>query len=159
MVNVRNIRVEDWDNLKDMLQDLVKERPPVALELEPLINKGDEWIAQFPRGDLGKFLVAEHKGKIIGFCYLAVPHFYKPMCYIGIAVRKAYRKKDIGTQLFYEAASWAVSKHLQYIIADVWDWNTNSVRFFTGLRFVERDSFQEKFKGEESTKIRLVKKL
>lgn len=159
MVKIREIKVEDWEELKDLLEDLVEEKPPVALELEPLIQKGKQWIAQFPRGELGHFIVAEEKGKIIGFCYLAVPQFYKPIAYIGISVRKKYRHHDIGSQMFYEVASWAASERLQYIIADVWHWNLKSLKFFESLGFVEKERFKAKFKGEEQEKVRLVKKV
>jgi N-acetylglutamate synthase-like GNAT family acetyltransferase len=114
MVKIRKIKVSDWEKLKEMLIDLVEEKPPVALELEPLIHKGNQWITQFPKENLGIFLVAEKDGKIVGFCYLAVPQYYKPIAYIGVAVDKKHRHFHIGSQLFYEVASWAVSEHLQY---------------------------------------------
>jgi RimJ/RimL family protein N-acetyltransferase len=159
MVKIRKVNISDWDNLRGLLEYLVNERPPVALELEPLIHKGEDWIRQFPRGKLGYFVVAEDKDKIIGFCYLAVPQFYKPIAYIGVAVVKSERHRDIGTMLFYEVASWAAVEHLQYIFADIWEWNVSSIRFFEKLGFVEKERFKDKFKDEEKDKVRLVKRL
>jgi RimJ/RimL family protein N-acetyltransferase len=157
MVKIREVNISDWDDLRGLLQYLVHEKPPVALELEPLLQKGEDWIRQFPKGNLGYFVVAEDKGKIIGFGYLAVPQFYKPVAYIGIAVAKSERHHDVGTMLFYEVASWAASVHLQYILADVWEWNISSIKFFEKLGFVEKERFKSKFKGEEKDKVRLVK--
>jgi RimJ/RimL family protein N-acetyltransferase len=159
MVKIREVKVSDWDDLRGLLEYLVHEKPPVALELEPLLQKGDEWLRQFPKGKLGYFVVAEKKGVIVGFCYLAVPQFYRPVAYIGMAVAKSERKQDIGSMLFYEVASWAAMMRLQYIIADIWHWNTSSNKFFAKLGFVEKERFQGKFKGEEKEKVRLVKKL
>jgi RimJ/RimL family protein N-acetyltransferase len=159
MVKIREVNISDWDDLRGLLEYLVHERPPVALELEPLLQKGDEWIRQFPRGKLGFFVVAEYKGKIIGFCYLATPQYYKPVAYIGIAVAKSERRSNVGSMLFYEVASWAATMCLQYIIADIWHWNVKSIRFFENLGFVKKELFKDKFKGEEQDKVRLVRNL
>jgi RimJ/RimL family protein N-acetyltransferase len=159
MVRIREVNGSDWNKLKDLLRDLVEEKPPVALELEPLIMKGKEWLEQFPKGNLGHFLVAEDKGKIVAFCYVAVPKFYQPIAYVGICVRKRYRHHDLGTKMFYEAALWAAGENLEYIIADVWNWNEGSIRFFTKLGFTKKTEFKDKFKGKLETKIRLVKKI
>jgi RimJ/RimL family protein N-acetyltransferase len=159
MVKIREVRISDWDDLRGLLEYLVHEKPPVALELEPLLQKGDDWIRQFPKGKLGYFVVAVDKDKIIGFCYLAVPQFYRPIAYIGLAVAKSERHRDIGTMLFYEVASWAASERLQYILADVWGWNFGSIKFFEKLGFYKKERFKSKFRGEEQDKIRLVKKL
>lgn len=158
-MKIRQIRVEDAEGFKNLLSSLVNESPPVALELEPLIMKGREWIASFPSGEQGYFIVAEDKGRIIGFCYLAVPKFFNPVAYIGIAVAKEYRQKDIGSTMFYHVAEWAAAQHLQYIIADIWSWNLKSLKFFEKLGFVEKTRFKDKFKGSEKEKVRLVKKL
>jgi RimJ/RimL family protein N-acetyltransferase len=159
MTKIREVKLDDWDRLKDLLTSLIQEKPPVALELEPLIMKGDEWIKQFPRGNLGYFVVALEGRHIVGFCYLAVPSYYKPTAYIGVGIEKKQRRHGLATQLFYEVAQWAVSKKLQYIIADIWSWNARSNKFFSHLGFVERSRFEEKFKGEEKVKVRLVKEL
>jgi RimJ/RimL family protein N-acetyltransferase len=159
MVKIREVNISDWDDLRGLLEYLVHERPPVALELEPLLQKGEEWIRQFPKGNLGYFVVAETKGTIVGFCYVAVPQFYKPVAYIGIAVAKSHRGNDIGSMLFYEVASWAAIARLQYLIADIWNWNHKSLKFFEKLGFVEKEKFSAKFKGKDEDKIRLVKKL
>jgi RimJ/RimL family protein N-acetyltransferase len=159
MIKIRKVSVDDWDDLKELLTDLVNEKPPVALELEPLIMKGPQWIEQFPRGNLGYFVVVHEDDNIMGFCYVAVPTYYKPVAYIGIGVAKGYRRHGLASQLFYEVAQWAVSKQIQYLIADVWSWNLRSMKFFEQLGFVERSQFKEKFKGEEKTKIRMVKEI
>ena len=159
MIKIREITVEDTEKLRALLTDLVNENPPVALELEPLIMKGREWIARFPTGESGHFIVAEINNKIIAFCYLAVPKFYKPIAYIGIAVAKDYRRNDIGSQLFYHVAEWASAQHLEYLVADVWSWNFKSLKFFESLGFIEKTRFKDKFKGKEHEKIRLVKKI
>ena len=159
MVKIREVKVSDWEKLRDLLDDLVHEKPPVALELEPLIMKGKQWIEQFPKGKLGYFVVAEEKGKIIGFCYVAVPKFYQPIAYIGISVAKKYRHHDIGTKMFYEVALWAAGEHVEYLIADIWNWNAGSIKFFEKLGFVEKTQFKDKFKGKLEVKIRLVKKI
>jgi RimJ/RimL family protein N-acetyltransferase len=159
MVKIREVKVSDWEKLQNLLYDLVNEEPPVALELQPLIMKGKQWIAQFPKGNLGYFLIAEEDECIVAFCYVAVPQYYKPIAFIGIAVQKSHRHLELGSQMFYEVASWAVSEHLQYLVADIWDWNFKSVKFFEKLGFEEKERFTEKFKGEERQKIRVVKKL
>lgn len=159
MIKLREVTVEDTEQLRDLLIRLVNEKPPVAVELEPLIMKGRRWIASFPTGETGHFIVAEVNNNIIGFCYLAVPKFYKPVAYIGIAVAKEYRRKDVGSRMFYHIAEWAVAQHLQYIIADVWSWNLKSLKFFEKLGFVEKTRFKDRFKGAEAEKVRLVKKI
>jgi RimJ/RimL family protein N-acetyltransferase len=177
-MNIREAKVEDWEQLKKLLIDLTNEDPPVAIELEPLIMKGRNWLAEFPKGKSGFFSVAEvkkekdstllisednkdskEKAKIIGFCYLAVPKFYNPVAYIGIALDKDQRRRDIGTEMFYHVAGWAAAENLSYIIADVWSWNSNSIKFFKTLGFVEKQKFEDKFKGKIKLKVRLVKKL
>ena len=159
MITIREITLNDTEQLKALLTRLVHEKPPVALELEPLIMKGKEWIAQFPTGELGHFIVAEDNKHIIGFCYLAVPVFYKPMAYIGIAIDKDYRTKEIGSRMFYHVAEWALQNQLMYIIADTWHWNFKALKFFEKLGFVEKSRFTDKFKGTEEEKVRLVKRL
>jgi RimJ/RimL family protein N-acetyltransferase len=158
-MNIRKARPEDWEELKVMLRELVAEEPPVALELEPLIDKQGNWIANFPKGNLGFFTVAEFEGKIVGFCYLAVQKFYSPVAYIGIALNKEFRRKNLGSEMFYHVAGWASAEKLQYIVADIWVWNTNSIKFFKNLGFEEKSIFKDKFKGEEKDKARLVKKV
>jgi RimJ/RimL family protein N-acetyltransferase len=159
MVKIRTVRISDWDNLRGLLEYLVHEKPPVALELEALLHKGEDWIRLFPKGKLGYFVVAEEGDTIVGFCYLAVPQFYKPIAYIGIAVAKSHRRCDVGTMLFYEVASWAATERLQYLFADIWVWNDTSIHFFEKLGFVEKEKFMANFKGEEKEKIRLIKKM
>jgi RimJ/RimL family protein N-acetyltransferase len=158
-MNIRPVKVKDWDKLVDLLQELVAEDPPVAIELEPLINKGDRWISQFPSGKLGYFVVVEQGTKIIGFCYIAVPTYYRPIAYIGLAIEAEHRGENLGSQLFYEVASWAASKEIQYIIADVWSWNHKSIRFFSHLGFIEKSRFEDKFKGEIKDKVRMVRSI
>jgi len=159
MIKIRKADVDDWEKMRELLKKIVNEVPPVALELEPLIMKSKEWIAQFPTQEQGYFVIAEINNKIVGFCYLAVPKFYKPVAYIGIAVEKEYRKKEIGSQLFYHVVEWASSQHLDYIIADVWSWNFKSLKFFEKLGFIEKTKFKDKFRGAEQEKVRLVKKI
>jgi RimJ/RimL family protein N-acetyltransferase len=158
-MNIREAKISDWDQLRALLIKLTSEEPPVALELEPLVMKGKNWLAEFPKGKSGFFSVAEEKGEIIGFCYLAVPKFYNPVAYIGVALAKEYRKKDIGTELFYHVTGWAAAENLTYIIADIWSWNKGSIKFFESLEFVEKQKFEDKFKGELKEKVRLVKKI
>jgi RimJ/RimL family protein N-acetyltransferase len=159
MIKLREIHISDWDNLKELLIDLVNEEPPVALELEPLIMKGPEWIRMFPKGDLGYFVVATNNKKVVGFCYVAVPVYYRPVAFIGIGVSKNFRRDGVGSQMFYEVAQWAVKEHLQYLLADIWSWNQSSISFFEHLGFVERERYPEKFKDKESSKVRMVKKI
>jgi len=156
---IRSVKTSDWEKLKNLLIELVHEKPPVALELEPLIMKGVQWIEQFPRGKLGHFIIMESSDEIIGFCYVAVPTYYKPIGYIGIGIKKECRKKSLGSQMFYEVAQWAVKEQVQYLVADIWNWNLKSIKFFEHLGFVERQTFKEKFKGEERLKVRMVKAL
>jgi RimJ/RimL family protein N-acetyltransferase len=151
---IRKIRSEDVLQLIELLVELVEEKPPVALELEPLIMKGERWTAPFLETKSGLLVIAEDKGKIIGFCYAIVPTYYKPVAYIGNAISKEYRRKNIGSQLFFQIASWASKKKLQYLIADVWHWNTKSSKFFEKLGFEEDERFKDKFRGKEEEKIR-----
>jgi len=159
MIEIREVHVNDWEDIKNLLESVVHEVPPVAVELEPLIMKGERWLRDFPKGDAGLFVVAEVNKKIVAFCYLAVPKFYRPVAYIGIVVAKEHRKEDIGIQMFYHVAEWASSQHLEYIIADVWSWNLKSLKFFEKMDFIEKTRFKDKFKGGEEEKVRLVKKL
>jgi RimJ/RimL family protein N-acetyltransferase len=159
MIEVREVTVQDAESVTALLTRLVHEKPPVALELEPLIMKGRAWIADFPTGNMGIFVVAAEQDTIIGFCYMAVPKFYKPVAYIGIAVDKNYRRHNIGQRMFYHAAEWASTQQIQYIIADVWSWNTKSVQFFERLGFVFKESFRDNYKGQDKVKARLILKL
>jgi RimJ/RimL family protein N-acetyltransferase len=147
-MNIREAKTQDWEQLRELLIRLTNENPPVAIELEPLIMKEKNWLADFPKGNSGFFSVAEDKGKIVGFCYLAVPKFYNPVAYIGIALEKDYRKKSLGTEMFYHVSGWASAEKLSFIIADVWQWNEKSIKFFNTLGFEEKSRFKDKFKGE-----------
>jgi RimJ/RimL family protein N-acetyltransferase len=104
-------------------------------------------------------VVAVKKDMIVGFAYLAVPKFYNPIAYIGIAVAKSERRGNVGSMLFYEVASWAATQHLQYIIADIWEWNVGSKKFFKSLGFEEKERFEQKFEGKDKEKIRMVRKM
>ena len=159
MIKIREVHVKDWEEIKALLEAVVNEVPPVAVELEPLIMKGRMWLRDFPSGEAGTFVVAEVNNKIVAFCYLAVPKFYRPIAYIGVVVAKEHRKEDIGSQLFYHVAEWATSRHLEYIIADVWHWNLKSLKFFEKMDFIEKTRFKDKFRGTDEEKVRLVKKL
>jgi RimJ/RimL family protein N-acetyltransferase len=159
MIKIREVRIEDTAKLIELLVRLTQEKPPVALELEPLIMKRERWVEPFLNQKIGFFVVAEEDGMIIGFCYVAIPKWYKPVTYIAISVDKDYRRKDIGGQMLYNVAEWAASQHLEYIIADVWDWNLKSLNFFKKHGFIEKSGFQDKFKGKEEEKIRLVMKV
>jgi RimJ/RimL family protein N-acetyltransferase len=158
-MNLRHIETGDWAELRRMLERMAEETPPVALELEPLLFKTEQWIRSFPMEEQGIFIVCEENDEIIGFCYLVVPKFYRPVAYIGIAVDKEHRKMDIGTQMFYHVLEWAASQHLSFIISDVWSWNKASILYFTRLGFEETTRFEDKFKGKQKEKIRLVKKV
>jgi RimJ/RimL family protein N-acetyltransferase len=156
---IRKVKTEDILQLIELLVDFVKEIPPVALELEPLVMKGERWITPFLKTNSGRLVVADNNGKIVGFCYAIIPKYYKPIAYIGIAVSKEYRKKDIGSQMFYNIAEWTSKKHLQYIIADIWEWNTKSIKFFEKVGFIEKERFNDKFRGDEKCKVRYIMKL
>jgi len=160
MITIRKANVGDWRKLRDLLKEVVAEKPPVALELEPLIQKEDRWLAEFPTKDQGRFIIAEKEdGEIIAFAYLAAPIFYQAVAYIGIVVKKQYRRKNLGGRLFYNLAGWATTKNFTYIIADIWAWNLKSLKFFENLGFKEKTRFSDKFKGEEREKVRLVKRV
>jgi L-amino acid N-acyltransferase YncA len=160
MLEVRELNYSDWKKITELLKEVVLEDPPVALELEPLIMKTEQWVRSFPKSSKqGYFIVMQHNDKIVAFCYLVVPKFYKPIAYIGVVVTKKYRREDIGSQLFYNCAEWASGNHLQYLIADIWAWNKKSIKFFENLGFVEKELFLDNFKGEQKEKVRLVKKL
>lgn len=159
MIEIREVKIKDWGKLKELLLRIIQEIPPVALELEPIVYESKEWLVRFPSGDSGHFLVVEENGKIIGFGYLAVPKFYKPVAYIGMAIAKERRREGLGSRLFYQLAEWAVAQKLQYIIADIWSWNLKSLKFFESLGFVEKSRFNDRFKGEEKEKVRLVKRV
>jgi N-acetylglutamate synthase-like GNAT family acetyltransferase len=158
-MNMRAIEVRDWAKLQLLLKELASEHPPVALELEPLIFKTEEWIRKFPQENQGIFIVAEENEQLEGFCYLVVPKFYQPVAYIGIAIGAPFRRHALGLQLFYHVMEWAAKKDLQYILSDVWAWNEQGKKFFTHLGFTEKEHFQSKFNGEEKEKIRFVKKV
>jgi len=159
MIKIRKAEIKDWEKLRDLLKEVVNEKPPVALELEPLIHKEQRWLAEFPTKDQGHFIIAEKDSEIIAFAYLAAPIFYQAVAYIGIVVNKKYRRKNIGSRLFYHLAEWAATKNLTYIIADIWSWNLKSLKFFEGLGFKEKNRFTDKFKGEDNEKVRLVKRV
>jgi ribosomal protein S18 acetylase RimI-like enzyme len=159
MPSIREVRIEDTVKLIELLVKLTREKPPVALELEPLIMKGLRWVEPFLDQKAGFFVVAEEGDNIIGFCYVAIPKWYKPITYIAIAVDEDYRRKDIGGQMLYHVAEWSSKKHLEYIIADVWEWNLKSLKFFRKHGFYEKSRFEDKFKGKEEEKVRLAMKL
>jgi L-amino acid N-acyltransferase YncA len=156
---IRKMRSGDTLQLIELLVKLIEEKPPVALELEPLIMKGERWVEPFLDKKFGYLVVAEDNGKIFGFCYAIIPTYYRPVAYIGVAVSNEYRGKNIGSQMFYQVADWASKKKLKNIIADIWDWNKNSIKFFEKLGFVEEERFKDKFRGKEEDKIRLVVRL
>jgi diamine N-acetyltransferase len=159
MINIREVTVEDTVKLKRLLMELVEEKPPIALELEPLVMKGRRWISEFPKESMGHFIVSEEGDKIVGFCYVAIPKFYRPVAYIGIAIDKEYRKNDIGSRMFYRVAEWAVNNQVQYIIADIWSWNTKALKFFEKLGFAKKEVFKDKFRGKEEDKVSMIKDL
>jgi RimJ/RimL family protein N-acetyltransferase len=159
MITIRKANTEDWGKLRNLLIEVTSEKPPIALELEPLINKEKRWLAEFPSENQGYFVVAEKDEKIIAFAYLAAPKYYETIAYIGIVIKKEYRRKNLGTRLFYNLAEWAATKDLTYIIADIWSWNLGSIKFFEGLGFKEKSRFIAKFKGEEKEKIRMIKRV
>lgn len=159
MIKIRKVQIKDTASLHELLQGLIDEQPPVALELEALLMKGEQWIRTFPSGESGHFIVAEEDERIVGFCYLAVPKFYRPVAYIGVVVDKEHRRGGLGSRMFYHVAEWAAAEKLQYIISDVWSWNLKSLKFFEKLGFVEKTRFKDKFKGDYETKVRLVKEV
>lgn len=158
---IRNVKVRDWAKIVRLLKELLHEQPPVALELESMISRTEEWIERFPVEGQGIFVVAEDISKqaIVGFCYLVKPSYRKGEAFIGIAVEKGFRKHDIGSMLFYHIAEWAVSSGIQYIISDIWDWNTLSLNFFKTLGFKQTEHFDDKYHGETKGKIRLIKEI
>jgi len=158
---VRNVGIADWARLVRLLKQLIHEKPPVALELEPLLFRTEEWIERFPGEDSGIFVVAENitENNIVGFCYLAKPSYRLAEAFIGIAVDKAYRRQNVGSMLFFRVAEWAARANLRLIITDVWDWNNESLDFFKKHGFRETEHFDAKFRGETRGKVRLVKEI
>jgi len=158
-ISIRNVKEKDWAKVLHLLETLVHENPPVALELEALLLRTEEWIRNFPQETQGIFVVAEQtiEQNIIGFCYLAQPNFKYGEAFIGIAVGKAFRDNNIASQMFYRVAEWASGTGINYIFADIWEWNNSSIKFFESLDFKEIERFDDKFRGEIKTKVRLIK--
>ena len=102
---------------------------------------------------------APSSNRRLASAYLAAPVFYQAVAYIGIVVKKEYRRRNIGSRLFYKLTEWAASKNLMYIIADIWSWNLKSLKFFENLEFKEKSRFIDKFKDEKREKVRLIKRI
>lgn len=158
-MEIRNVRTNDLKGIHKLLEDLIKERPPVALELEGLLTKDKKWLKSFPRGSSGVFLVAEYKGEIIGFCYVAIPKFRILTGFVGIAVDKNHRKGGLGTKILQQVIDWAEISRLKYVIADTWNWNKGAQKFFQKNSFKKMGVFEDKFKGKIKKKVRLIYKV
>jgi ribosomal protein S18 acetylase RimI-like enzyme len=80
----------------------------------------------------GAFLIAKHKEKIIGFCFL----FQKDGRYeIGIAVLPAYRGRGIGSRMLSAAIAEARALGLREVYAGVKKKNALARKFFATAGF------------------------
>ncbi|GAA0086422.1 GNAT family N-acetyltransferase [Clostridium sp. CTA-7] len=110
-MNIRKVKIEDADNLLNMLLALDKETKYMMLEPGERPNDVSRihgMIKQCTEGS-NLLLVATEDNNIIGFisAQRGVPRRIKHTAYIVVGIREAFRGKGIGKKLFSELDVWA----------------------------------------------------
>lgn len=119
---IRRIVTEDLDAVRTIAREQLHE------------TYSEELFRYFFEDHPGCFLVAEEKGRIIGFI-LSIPQDYSMLRIIMLAVKGKWKKRGFGSRLLSEAEGYAALRKLHTIVLEVSTENAEAIDFYTNKGF------------------------
>lgn len=115
--------------------------PRIFKKTDP--NKITEHLASGQAGRPGVLLVAEERGKLVGFIRLKTERtpdnpLLQPRRYAKIndlGVMAAYQRRGVGKMLMRAAEKWAAEQGMEEIELNVWEFNRAALAFYQSLGF------------------------
>jgi ribosomal protein S18 acetylase RimI-like enzyme len=142
---VRVATVEDLDQvcvLADEIAELHSQHEPEVFAPPDLARDRAFWLASIEQVD-GTVLVAEKRGKVVGFITARIPTAVgasflrqRVVCRIGsIVVSRRHRREGIGTSLIRAIEAWAVTRSAVEIALAVFSFNEEAIKFYATLGY------------------------
>jgi ribosomal protein S18 acetylase RimI-like enzyme len=142
---VRAATAEDLDQvclLAEEIAELHSEHEPEVFAPPDVQRDRAFWLAAIEQLD-GTVLVAEQRGKVVGFVTARIPAAVmasflreRVVCRIGsIVVSRQHRREGIGTSLIRAIEAWAVTRSAVEITLAVFSFNEEAIRFYATLGY------------------------
>jgi len=122
MMMIRRILTENLDAVRAIAREQLHE------------TYSEELFRYFFEDHPGCFLVAEEKGRVMGFI-LSIPQDYSMLRIIMLAVKGIWKRRGIGSQLLSQADSYAALRKLNTIVLEVSTLNAEAITFYTNKGF------------------------
>ncbi len=143
-INIRNCKVQDFQQLKYIYQECINFHLESGYNLEKVLNAPElflEYIKALYLMENSLVLVAESDGKILGYIICKIgekPPVYKDI-YFGeidnLAVAVEYQRRGIGQKLFMKAQEWFKTKGITRIELMITVGNEKSNNFWQKMGF------------------------
>lgn len=142
-ITIREAKPEDAGKLISYVTTLIEE-PSSFLEMSKgeftlTFDEEKKFIRECNESENSIFIVAEEKDAIIGnlICKGSNREKIKHVTSLGIAVKKEYRDRGIGTKLLKKAIDWAKgNEHVKRIELNVFETNKRAIHLYKKYGFV-----------------------
>jgi ribosomal protein S18 acetylase RimI-like enzyme len=129
-LDIRPFRIEDYDTIISLWERS-------QLPYRPKGRDTREKIARELESPHAVFLVAEHRGEMIGSVFAT--HDGRKGWINRLAVAPPWRRRGIAARLVGEAGRRLADQGIQIIACLIEDWNADSKRFFESIGYTRFD--------------------
>lgn len=147
-VILRTPRMEDLDNLMELINSLVDEKAEIARTEKVTREEEAEWLprmlSSLEKNELF-FLVVEVDGELVGSSDLDVlPGDEKHVGVLGIVIKKGFRDMGIGTEMMKTLVDKASALGLKLLMLHVFATNERAIYVYEKTGFVQTDRIPKK---------------
>jgi len=141
---IRKARSDEIQQLQNLNDEAFADNPHFDPDLDPSwaqSDKGKEYFTKAVNSSTSCFLVAEDKGKLIGYIAAAPNNFdYRRSTYVEIenlGIVPEYRSQGVGTQLMNRCLTWTKEKGYKKVFLHSYAKNNNALSFYNKQGFSE----------------------
>jgi RimJ/RimL family protein N-acetyltransferase len=147
-VILRTPRLEDLDNLMELINSLVDEKAEIARTEKVTIEEEAQWLPKM-LSNLEKdelfFLVAETSGKVIASSDIHILcGDEKHVGALGIVVKSGFRNLGIGTEMMKTLEEQSVALGLKVLTLQVFATNKHAIHVYENVGFVQTGRIPKK---------------
>jgi len=143
---IRNAKEEDYSAINELYYQtycLCHENLPEEYKVQPKANLPKGTFLNMTEDKDSKVLVIEVNNNFAGFIYAEIEvqeedeycHGYRRARIEEIGIKNEYLRSGLGTYLVAEIENWAKELKLESIRALTYDFNKQSINFFTSQNF------------------------